>query len=304
MNTSASGLTSQGLRPIVKIDAEAIVAAINKGVSGASVVVCPGNPGGASGNVYLTLADALAALAAFDGPRQVQFDDRYVSPIVVPVNPLGGPYQTDDIEWVGNFDFVSSANVQVHWADGAEISHLSTISYGMDWHSASTTVPVYTVKDVESCTIIEYGAALISDPGATQPFMRAPVGLTHQVVIVMDTGATLGATGQPALDIGAGTNVLLVLMTFATLPSSVITGAGTAVVALDAGSVQSNTTLPITQPGVGTLLVVDFTSAPFVRLADYTNPANWAGAPPVTTQDAIERMAALLKTLNGGVPIP
>lgn len=30
----------------------------------------------------------------------------------------------------------------------------------------------------------------------------------------------------------------------------------------------------------------------------------WLGTAPATTQDAIERMASLLKTLNGGNPIP
>lgn len=32
--------------------------------------------------------------------------------------------------------------------------------------------------------------------------------------------------------------------------------------------------------------------------------ANWAGSPPATVNEALERMASLLKTLNGGVPIP
>lgn len=34
------------------------------------------------------------------------------------------------------------------------------------------------------------------------------------------------------------------------------------------------------------------------------NPANWAGTAPKTTKEALDRMAALLKTLNSNLPIP
>jgi hypothetical protein len=32
--------------------------------------------------------------------------------------------------------------------------------------------------------------------------------------------------------------------------------------------------------------------------------SNWGGTPPETVYEAVDRMAALLKTLNGGTPIP
>lgn len=35
-----------------------------------------------------------------------------------------------------------------------------------------------------------------------------------------------------------------------------------------------------------------------------TTPADWAGTAPKTVQEAMDRMSTLLKTLNGGVPIP
>lgn len=303
MTTSASGLTPTDLRPIVKIDAERIVAAINKGVSGNSVVVRPGNPGGSQGNVYVTFAEALAALDVFDGPRGMQFDDRFVSPIRVPANPAGGMWNTDDVEFYGDFDFVSGQNVQVFFEDGAQISAMSRLAFGVDFHSASTTVPVYAIEDRESFSVIENGAGVFSDPGATVPFIVAPAALTHQVVILLHNGGTLGQTGDHVMAVEAGVTVLLVLSTFATLPTDVLTGPGTVIAAIDSGSVQSNTPFPITQPAVGTLFVLDFTGAPFVQLVGL-DPANWAGAPPTNVQQAIDRMASLLKTLNAGAPIP
>jgi hypothetical protein len=33
-------------------------------------------------------------------------------------------------------------------------------------------------------------------------------------------------------------------------------------------------------------------------------PVNWASVPPQTLWDAIDRLAALAKTLNGGNPVP
>lgn len=59
-------------------------------------------------------------------------------------------------------------------------------------------------------------------------------------------------------------------------------------------------------PGAaGTALVssgsgVDWQTVPYTA----TTPGNWAGAPPTTAQAAIDRIAALLFTLNGSVPIP
>lgn len=44
-------------------------------------------------------------------------------------------------------------------------------------------------------------------------------------------------------------------------------------------------------------------SAQFGELSDLT-AASWAGTPPATIGEAINRMAALLKTLNSNTPIP
>lgn len=44
-------------------------------------------------------------------------------------------------------------------------------------------------------------------------------------------------------------------------------------------------------------------SAQFGQL-DGLTAANWAGSTPTSIKNAIERMAALLKTLNSNTPIP
>lgn len=299
MTTSSSGLTPQDLRSIVKTDAERVVAAINKGVSGISVVVSPKRPGGPSGNVYETLADALIALAGFEGTKSVTFDDTYETPIVVPA----AYYMNDDVEFYGDPDAITGHQVQVLLADGVELSAMPRVSFGLVLRSAATTVSPVTMTDLELFVTIDNGATVMSDVGATKPFIRAPATLTALPVILLDTGGALGQTGVPVLGIDSPTGVLLVLEAYATLPDDVITGTGVALVAIDAGSAQSNTAYPINQPSVGTLAVVDYTSAPFVHLINL-DPANWAGAPPTTVEDAIGRMASLLKTLNAGNPIP
>jgi hypothetical protein len=41
-----------------------------------------------------------------------------------------------------------------------------------------------------------------------------------------------------------------------------------------------------------------------VRTYQAKKPSNWAGSAPTTVEDAIDRMASLLVTLNGGNAIP
>lgn len=299
MPTSASGLTTSDLRPIVKVDAARIVSAIDKGTSGPAVVVAPGRPGGASGNVYESLAAALDALSAFQGARSITFDDTYQSPIRV----TRGSYVTDDIEMYGDPDAVTGHQVQVLLEDGVEITSLPRVSYGLVLRSAATTVSPLTMTDLDLFVTIDNGAVVMSDVGATVPFIHVPASLTATPVILLDTGGTLGQPGVPVLQIDAPTGVLVVCEAFATMPDDVVVGTGALLVSIDAGSVQSNTAYPIQQALIGTLVVVDFTGAPFVHLLAL-DPANWLGAAPTNVEDAISRMAALLKTLNAGNPIP
>jgi hypothetical protein len=54
---------------------------------------------------------------------------------------------------------------------------------------------------------------------------------------------------------------------------------------------------------VGALTTFIFDFANFVSFQNL-NTGNWNSPPPSNVEEAINRMASLVQTLNGGVPIP
>jgi hypothetical protein len=103
--------------------------------------------------------------------------------------------------------------------------------------------------------------------------------------------------------IDAGAFVIILLDALAGLANDTAIGAGTLGAFVTSQSAFINTPFPIVQSGIGTLVTLIFSFAQFVGYQGL-NPGPWAGAPPTNVEDATNRMAALLQTLNGGVPIP
>lgn len=249
-------------------------------------------PGGVpSATVYPVWSDLYAALLAFDGPRVVQIDDSIVSPAVVPA----GVYDLANTTLQGVFGNVPT---QCFLLDGVQFPHLSQVTGNLTMTSLSTTLPVLTLGN-NDILVLELGAVLQSDPASTVPAIAVVPGTSP--IIVQTLGGTLGSTGNHVLSIGLGAAVILAEDTLASLPTDVITGPGTALVVVLSSSMFLNTPNPITQPAVGTLVVV---FAIFAFAESITvNPADWVAPPPTDVQTAINRQAALLVVLNGG-PIP
>ena len=237
----------------------------------------PGDPA-PSGNVYASWPALMAAQLAVQGPKIIQIDDSIISPAVIPA----GTWDLFNCTLVGNLEtpLGVARPVQAQAADGCVFLHIAQIYNNLTITSVSAA-PVHTLTE-EQALILSTAVVLDSAAGAA-PFLSAPGPYAVPPNIVLQVGGQLGTTpGQDVLTIAAGASTNVFLDSLSTLPNDVITGAGTAVIVIDECATMQfgNVTIPFTQVGVTTLVVIDASTYGFATYyCDGLSAAGNAGNP-------------------------
>jgi hypothetical protein len=227
------------------------------GDGGASYVVVFRPGGVAAENVAVTWPDALAKLAPLQGTRILEFDDSIVSPIVIPVPAVPGPYDMTGVTWASVPDRI----VEVHVPEGVTFTKLRSFNDRIDVTFTGATPPVadFASPAPQLDTVTIDNGAHIASTG-TGPFFS--VGDSATFLIGAD-GALLTGT-HVVVDVPA----LVTLSVFVQGPSAIlaastfsgIVGATLNLITAD----DSVVTVSETQAGfLGTL---NFTNATVIRM--------------------------------------
>ena len=112
-------------------------------------------PGGvAGGNVFTDWPTLVAALAAQPGEKILQFDDRIVTPCVVPP----GTWDMTEVEWFGD---PLPASVAVSVSDGASLPNLRKMGGFITVTNHNNTTAPVVIPNTVATTIFNLGRGLI-----------------------------------------------------------------------------------------------------------------------------------------------
>jgi hypothetical protein len=256
----------------------------------------PGDPN-PIGNVFNNFTTLYTALQFTPGLTVLQIDDSIVSPAVIPA----GTYNLEHCTLSGNLE--NGVPTFCTISDGVVFTKIESITDQLVLNCMSISVPAHSLTSGD-IFVIDKGSQVKNDPTSTVPFFHIPAGLAVAPIIVLTLGGKLGTTGNHVVQVDAGGSFAVVADVLAEIKDDVLTGAGSAFILVTSQSTFANSPSPILQPSVtGGYQVVIYDFANYVSFMNLT-AGNWAGAAPTNVEDAINRMASLLKTLNGGAPIP
>lgn len=274
--------------------ADSVNAAIGQ-VGSSTLIFRPGAPP-TQANVYDTWAALMAALAAVPNASDacVQIDGSLAPPSIP-----AGVWDLRGAAMQG--PFTSTNTVTCDLEDGCVLLNLFRVRNFLTLNCKSTTVPAITLPSGAGL-LLEIASTIQNDPASTVPAVLVPANNTS--IIVCLTGGRVGnGTACAQVDLNGALILLLDLM--AGLADNSVVGAGSLLVALTSPSATTFSSWPPVQPGVAGILA---SSIQYAYLIGFNppglNPGNWLNAPPADVNQAVERMAALLFTLNGGNPIP
>lgn len=189
------------------------------GVGSGPVPVVVFRPGGvAVQNVVTTWSDAVALLSLSQGTRILEFDDRIVSPIVI---PTGGPYDMEDVVWSGGADARSPL---VHVPEGVTFINLRRFDLRIQVVFTGATPPVADFNPaVPEVVVIDRGASITTT--GSGPFFR--VTGVAPVIFGMKVGASFVTGTHAVLDLasGAGPVIVALVESTADLQSSTVSSA-------------------------------------------------------------------------------
>jgi hypothetical protein len=197
-----------------------------------------------------------------------------------------------------------NGEVNVRMADGAQIRNIREMREVVFSAAPISRPPLRW--DLAGVIIECSDATFIELAGGTQPicFFTGLTGQFH-TLFALDSGfINSGNPSQVVASLDAGITLLLALAQQYFPPTTfdgTIGGPASAVI-----QAQFDATMPptLSLPSfAGTLTITQTELAKGVGYAPGT-PGNWASSAPTNVQSALDRMAALLKTLNGGTPIP
>lgn len=257
-------------------------------------VLRPGATGVLPANVYTTVPALYAAFQRTSGPRIVQIDDTIVSPVVWPA----GVYDFPTTFFVG-----SQLATQLSLVDGVVFTHLPSFT-NIVVTSFAKTVPVHQML-TNVFYMLSGFAALEMDASATQPFLVCPSGVAATLIASQLSGIGEAQPGTRVIEVD-GTGVLSISLTDeAVLADNTVFGTGALfLIVMDTLSFGGADMSFVPVQTHVTTFQVTVPNAQFIGFNPALVAADWAGAAPVDVSNAVNRMAALLKTLNGGAPIP
>lgn len=260
----------------------------------------PGDPGPLAPNVFTDWNTLYARMIQVEGFKVIGIQDDFAVPVIP-----AGIYNLRGVTIQSSFDTPSGSPVQCELDDGVVFLNFREIRNNITLNSHATTVPVFTMGTEP--LIIEKGAGLKSDAAATVPFIHVPAGGGTGPIVLL-SGGTFGGPGpaSPTALVDAGANLGIILDLVAGLANDTVIGLGSLLIIVGSQSAFVNTPFPISQAGIGTLVVNIFSYAQLTQVDGLTavlNPADWVGPKPTNVLDALNRMAATVAALNAG-PIP
>jgi len=288
-------------------------------------------PGGTpGGNVFTTWATVYAAIAAVQGEATLYIDSS-IAPAIVPA----GTWDGFGCAKIACYSQEASTDGYIFTiADGATLHN---------WWGLDGAVAVCQCQTAPSFSFDLYGAftlkglsSIVLDGSATVPAIQVPPGGgPGEFAIVSNLGGLDNSAAPSVPVVGVAVdgyaNFYLSGFSFQHFPflqtGNEIGGpVGSNVFyqhdnteppltsTLFLGTLEDDRTSQVQWGGSGTptpatagqIPIADGAGGTSWGDAPYTAtvPGNWAGAAPTRTQDALDRMAALLQTLNGGAPIP
>jgi hypothetical protein len=257
----------------------------------ATFVFRPG--GAAAGNVYATWSALYAALDAaapvsaqgHRSPTTIQVDDS-IAPAVLPA----GNYNVDAVTFVGlaNFNNATGAS-NLTLADGVHFT-ASVLNVVLVSIFCAPTSAVLTVGAGQELWLFMTESGDLEVTGGTAPFLLVNNAGFADIILIQN--GVLGDGVHTVANAGAGPDNLFVLAYASVVRSNALAGAGATVGFDSAGSVD-------TPQGAGVTINL---LSPAVSVAYNPGvPGNWAGAPPTTVEQALDRIAA---NVGNAHPIP
>lgn len=243
-------------------------------------------PGGvAKDNVYTDWAALIAAHAGIAGPKIIEFDDTFVSPVVVPA----GTYDLSQTILSGGIGTPIPPPL-VNLADGVvfeNFEEMETITM-----TSFSTAPIITARPpILPINTLTIRRGSITTAG-TAPFISVLAGAFFS--LLLDESAGMFAGTIPPVDLAApGVGMSLVLDEVGQIDAGVVSGpVGSSVTLI----IRDSSAIVPTPPGPPAFLGSLFTIlSPQAANVDFTAaPADWVGADPTNVQDAITRIAAAL----------
>ena len=269
---------------------------INLGVGSGNVqttfVFRPGGP--AEANVYNDWSTLFADASAVEGPRIIEFDDAFESPIVIPA----GTYNLDQISLIGSIGTPIPPRL-VNLEDGVVFENFEEMS-GITMTSLSSSPIVTAAPPILPINTLTVRRGSIT-AGGSAPFVEVLAGAFFSLLLDEAGGLFLGAT--PPIDLEAGAGTSLVLDEVGQIDAGVVSGpAGSSVTLIirDSGAIVAAPPGPPSFLGGLTTIL-----SPQAGNVSYTATVGvWAAPDPTDLQTAVSRIAAAVAAGTTGVPIP
>jgi hypothetical protein len=169
----------------------------------ANIIYRPG--GVAAGNVYTTAATVAAAIAAVNGAARVTVDDSIVSPAPIPNGVTWAGKGALEIVGLPGFSFL---NIQ----DGGQITDIGLPLYNLSLVCDSQTKPAISYTSFADAPLLELVDAEINLSAlATIPAIEIPAG-ANSLVLLVTRSSTLSnsSVGSGIVGIGVGATLFLV----------------------------------------------------------------------------------------------
>lgn len=169
----------------------------------ANIIYRPG--GVAAGNVYTTAATVAAAIAAVNGAARVTIDDSIVSPAPIPNGVTWAGKGALEIVGLSGFSFL---NIQ----DGGQITDIGLPLYNLSLVCDSQTKPAISYTSFADAPLLELVDAEINLSAlATIPAIEIPAG-ANSLVLLVTRSSTLSnsSVGSGIVGIGVGATLFLV----------------------------------------------------------------------------------------------
>lgn len=215
---------------------------------------------------------------------------------------------TANLDGKGRLEIVGAGpngEAELQIADGGQIRNVQSWRTVVVRATPMTKSPIKYDAESDGIVIDCFDATFMYAAAATMPVMSIESPNYIAILFVNSALYNNHNVGKPVMNITGNIPVLLLWTMNGFLPSPTAfndTIAGPAGAQLN---LQVDASIPpLSLSGfLGTTTTTVMDQAGGVQYTAGT-PTNWAGSAPTTVQQALDRMASLLKTLNGGNPIP
>lgn len=239
-------------------------------------------PGGtAGGNIYTDFNDLYTQLQLVHGQKYIQFDNTFVSPVVIPA----GTYDLDHAIF-STLGYATGGFANVNLADGVVLERWGGLSNNVHVHSLSSA-PIYTIVNGQTEGFGMLNGATVVAEGSAPVFQVDSGGGLYNL---FENGSGLQTGTTAATNVDTGGVYLTTLGNLGQVNDNTVTGAGTFYALIGSPSAQASDN----QTG--------FTGSRITQIAGQASMLSYANAVShliaTTVQAAIDELAAGLAKLS------